>query len=183
MDRFVAVESFISIVLLFWVYRRWFVPLWVDDFRTEIRMARDDLFDFMWKNSLDFNDAAYRETRQMLNGLLRGSSHISAVSLIWHAWQMRNREIPLAKFRGSPNGILKDKLHTTWDFAAKRMLCLIFMEGITGLIIRALFHCLRAVAFVQRIKDWSLDAGQALMAEACDLGRPNLTATQHLLLR
>src|SRR5437762_12932113 len=62
-----------------------------DNFRSDIRRIREDLFDFMLENGFSFEVKAYRDTRQFLNGMLRASNWLSLRNLLlafffykWH---------------------------------------------------------------------------------------------------
>ncbi|HQU43220.1 MAG TPA: hypothetical protein PK867_10430, partial [Pirellulales bacterium] len=89
MNTYLLFETWVGLCALVVFYRLLFVPLRIDDFRGDIRTIRDDLFDFMWRNGYDFNEPAYVETRQTLNGLLRSARHLSLISFLWHAFHFR----------------------------------------------------------------------------------------------
>lgn len=79
--NFIVFECLVGLGVLAFVWFYLFARLRRDDFRSEIRRLRDGLFDFMWENGYSFNEPAYRETRQMLNGIIRLGNTLSPLSL------------------------------------------------------------------------------------------------------
>ncbi len=110
-----------------------------DNFRSNIRRIRDDLFDFIWKNEYDFKNPAYQATRQMLNGLIRTSNYLSVFTFM-HALilivngKRRNPPSAISEIEKLPPGDLKEKINQATQQAMKEMLNFIFIQKISGLL-------------------------------------------------
>src|SRR6266404_748144 len=80
--NFAILECLISLWLAAIIWFYFFGKLRRDNFRTRIRRIRDGLVDYMWKNGCDFNAPAYRQTRQMFNGIIRLSNSLTPIAYL-----------------------------------------------------------------------------------------------------
>lgn len=132
-------------------------------FRYRIRMIRDDLFDFMWRNGHDFDTPAYREARQILNGILRMSNFMTPF-----------RFLVISSFRPRPphelqvecveNEQLRQKIGFAYHHAYKEWIRSLFLSGAFGVAIRCGISVLETITVTRRaltrIKS-KIDAGEA----------------------
>ena len=142
----------LGIILLAWRYG--FEPLRRDEFRSEIRHIRDDLFDFMWRHQLSYEDPAYQYARQCLNGMIYIGGALNPVSIIVAGYLMLRRR-RLGEVIASPrseNAMLQAEINRTMTKAAKALLTFLFLQGAFGMIVRACAYCLRALHAFQRIE-------------------------------
>src|SRR5215467_2523928 len=114
----VLAQCLISLGILSWLWYGPFARLRRDNFRSQIRRIREDLFDFMWKNGHDFGNPAYRATRQMLNGLIRSSNYLSIITFLHATASVFNGQkrppVPMAvAIENLPEGPLKAKINET----------------------------------------------------------------------
>jgi len=74
----------------------WFGPIATlrrDNYRSDIRALRDDLFDYMWQHGHAYDTSAYVQVRQTLNGMLRWSNVVDAAKFIASlCWVAKARE-------------------------------------------------------------------------------------------
>lgn len=162
----------------------WFGPMAAlrrDNFRADIRKIRDELFDFMWQNGYSYEEQAYRDTRQVLNGMLRASNWLTPsrffMGMFYLAWyKVESRERRIDYGRCPPQ--LKEALERASSAALERMIKFLYREGLFGLLLKC-----AVVAFNQ---SWRVHkvAGQ-LAGELYSLGGPaeSLTVSQRSLLR
>jgi len=63
-------QAGVGLCVLLIIYKFFYQKTRLDQFREDLFTIRDELFDYMWKNNLDYNLQAYRELRSMLNGFI-----------------------------------------------------------------------------------------------------------------
>jgi hypothetical protein len=170
----------------------WFFPissLFKDNFRADIRRLRDELFDFMWENGFSFETAAYRDTRQFLNGLLRASNFMSPAMLLlglfYYVWYGMNKDRQLTDFSSCPPK-LREKLEKTTTASIKRLEVLMFRRSILGLgIYLFVWTMVAAIKGRQRLKETIDNAARQLAIDTYFLGAPvsELSFSNRNLLR
>lgn len=113
-----------------------------ENFRADIRRIRDGLFDAMWKNGFSYEDPAYIETRQVMNGMLRASNSMNALKFIGfiYLFEIHGRRTPLATSACSE---LQQILDRAREKAIDRFMRFIFTEGVTGVLVYALVMVMR----------------------------------------
>ena len=184
-DPFILTNCAVSVAIIVAI---WFGPLASlrrDAFRTDIRQIRDELFDFMWKNGYSFENEAYRDTRQLLNGLLRMSNSLSPIPFlicIWHHLDDLENRPSFTNFDNCPNE-LRQALVRAINLAGSRMLRFMFAE-------RSMWLFWKIVGLFRGTKRWlvlskaSWSAVSELFVDIYPLGAPpsKLTGSQRLVL-
>lgn len=61
-----------------------------DQLREDLFTMRDDLFDYMWQNHVNYDLRAYQQMRDMMNGAIRIADQLSFVPFAVLAFRMRN---------------------------------------------------------------------------------------------
>lgn len=173
--------SLISLWIIFYIWFTLVARLRRDRFRCNIRKIRDDLFDFMWKNNVDFNTAAYKEVRQFLNGMLRGADVLTPTSLIAHAigairygalGENRKETDFVKAMKTVSDPTLKQMLENAQAKAMVEMLSFVFLQGLIGFLVKGIFYF---STFFLRTKT-AFHAGVNQMSDfVYQLGNPNLT--------
>jgi hypothetical protein len=174
--NFVVFECLVSLGILAFVWFYLFARLRRDNFRSEIRMIRDGLFDFMWKNGYSFDEPAYRETRQMLNGIIRLGNTLSPMS-----WFAAAYMVVLAEEAGHkspahselPKGPLGEELKRVRELAFHITLQFVFLSGIFGLFVRGWFYLFRTVRLTIRLKEFLSRKTTEFLEAAYLMGRPD----------
>src|SRR4030042_4139836 len=153
-DQYVLFECVVSLVALAYLYSRCYIILRRDGFRADIRRVRDDLFDYMWKNGHDYSIQAYRDTRQTLNGLLRVSNLLSAPFFLVTLLHVRKHGLGARK---SPNTehvqdpALRQAIEEAMNKPVLRLLKFVFLEGLTGLLVKAILLLICSVHVASRL--------------------------------
>ncbi len=158
MNAYILTNCVISLAILVFVCFFQFKRLSRDDFRSDIRRLRDELFDYMWKNGYSFDDPGYRGTRRVLNGLLRLSNHATPIKFIAAAVQCQ-----IAKHHGvvyanpippAKQEDLQAKIDEVCGAATGRFMRFVFLEGPRGWIMRMLIiYPSRVIRLLARLKD------------------------------
>ena len=179
MNEYVIFECAISIAIVAYVWFWQIASLRRDNFRSDIRRLRDNLFDFMWENGYDFSMPAYMETRQTLNGMLRLSNSLSVPKLFLilffgAAIDRYHDRLPdsLDKVKDT---CLREKIKKVRHEAVKRMLHFVLLEGIPGVLFRFIVR-------LTRYKNWVSQKSQRLLVSAYELGSPSLSTQQRAVL-
>lgn len=116
----------------------WFGPLASlrrDDFRSDIRRIRDELFDYMWRNGHDYDSPSYQCVRHTLNGILRLSNQLTPlhfVLLLKWPTGISGRRITIDE----TDPALRRELRTALLKAAVRSWKFAFFEGTWGFVLR-----------------------------------------------
>lgn len=173
--------TLVSIWIICFVWFKLVARLRRDNFRCNVRRIRDNLFDFMWKNNINFNTAAYKETRQFLNGLLRGADVLTPTSLVAHALGavryggLAGEETAFTKaMKNVADDKLRKALEQAQAQAVVQMMSFVFLQGLFGLLVKCLFYVGK---FFFRTKT-ALHAGVNRMSGfVYQLGSPDLTTS------
>jgi len=182
--NFVIFDCLVSLGIGAFIWFYLFAGLRRDNFRSEIRRIRDDLFDFMWENGYDFDTPAYCETRQMLNGILRLSNKLSPVSffvsIIFAATQETCSTEPQSiRTSGSPDKVTDVKLEkklqeVRWN-AIKQLLIFVYYQGIFVVFMRIVAFFLKLARTAIRAKEWVIRGAERFVRTvAYPMGSPNL---------
>lgn len=187
-------QCLVSIGIIGYIWAGPFAQYRRDNFRSRIRRIRDSLFDFMCQNGYDFNDPAYRATRQSLNGTLRLSNYFSPLSFcvaLVAAIRIgtRNVETTEAAIAQLPDGVLKNRLMDSLGAARKEVMCFIFLKSIPGLLtsLTMLSLCIAVVAWQKGTATAEAlfrKSTSMLLEDAYLFGVPNLPRTmRHIVAR
>lgn len=136
----------ISIALVLWVYFGPLSRLRREQFRSDIRLIRDDLFDFVWKHGFSHDDLAYQECRASLNAVLRGSNFLSPAFFVLIA--LKSPREPTIHTK-SKHRALQAKIDDARARMADRTVWFVFAEGIVGWCLWLLVLGLRAARVVK----------------------------------
>lgn len=124
----------------------WFGPfatLRRDNYRSDIRRMRDELFDFMLENGFSFDLPIYRDARQTLNGMLRWSNGMSAPKFLVSMYFISEYGCR-PKEKVSPqkdcNEELRKKIEEIQKNSVLRTVEFMFNEGTAGLFFRPLSY-------------------------------------------
>jgi hypothetical protein len=138
-NAFIITTSVVSLAAVVALWLGPFASLRRDNFRSDIRRIRDDLFDYMWENGLDFENKAYRDTRQLLNGMLRASTWLAPakllVALFFYKWYEVEGEPTFTSYDNC-SAELKSKLLGAAANAITRMIIFLFAEGTFGVLLK-----------------------------------------------
>lgn len=153
----VLAECLVSAALIFCVWYFGFRRMKNDSFRCEIRQLRDELFDFMVVNGLDFRDEAYLKTREFLNGILRLSNILDPIVFVIIVVVSRNGSRgQLGRVTARAPEALQQKLKETQKLAVERFVAHI-CSGFIGFVV------LTSVSMTLRIRSiWLKIAGPRL---------------------
>jgi hypothetical protein len=102
----------------------------------------------MWKDGHDYATPAYRETREMINTMLRSSNLISLPQFLLMVWWSRHLpEECSERYPRTNDPLLQQKLEEARRDARGRMLVFLFLEGPWGFPMRMLFrlHAIRTM--------------------------------------
>lgn len=184
-EPFILTTTTVGIVVLMWL---WFVPLAAlrrDNYRADIRRLRDELFDFMWQNGYAFDTPAYSEARRIFNGMLRWSNFIDAIKLfvgIYFASKSNDVGSHLEDELKACEPPLRENIERTLHRATSRTLHFIFLEGLTGIVVRLVRAFLKSVGQLTKIRRRIVNSTDSLIAEAYSLGGTDLSTEQRALL-
>jgi hypothetical protein len=185
-NYFILTECLISLVIMAYI---WFFPLnrlRRDNFRSDIRRIRDELFDFMFENKYDFSIPAYIQTRQTLNGILRLSNNLSVLSffinIIFIAKRISLEYDPNISIDKIQDEQLKKKLTDVLSSAVIRILKFTFMEGTPKIFTMFVFYIFKLLKRLSDLQKWGKDTGSKFLSEAYKLGSPTLSEDQKAFL-
>ncbi len=187
MNAYILTECVVSLAILTYVYFGLFCRLRRDEFRADIRRLRDELFDYMWKGGRDFDDPSYLGTRRVLNGMLRLSNRASAlkflVTLVVAVLIERRGETLDNPIPEPEDQELRKELEKVQRLSLARFLRFVFLEGVTGGLIRVLVVPAYAIRFVARSKERvARGARGSLLRQGYVFGDPNLPAEERASL-
>ncbi|HUT88325.1 MAG TPA: hypothetical protein VMY37_02415 [Thermoguttaceae bacterium] len=187
MNAYILTECVVSLAILAYVYFGLVCRLRRDEFRADIRRLRDELFDYMWKAGRDFGDPSYLGTRRILNGMLRLSNRASAlkfvVTLVTTALIVRDGETLCDPIPEPEDPEFREKLERVRRLALARFLRFIFLEGLTGVLVRVLAISGCAIRFVARFKERVADEARgSLLQQGYFFGDPDLPAEERASL-
>jgi hypothetical protein len=138
----------------------------------------------MLENGHSFDDEAYQETRQVLNGLLRWSNTLSASTLLAVLYYSRaNANSTPCHFPESKNTDVQSQLQEAVGRAFGRTIDYAFCEGTNGLFVRCISVAAKGFRAWARMKDSVQSARNLLISEAFEFGRPSLSLERRGLLR
>jgi hypothetical protein len=146
-----------------------------DTYRADVRRVRDSLFDDMRRNGWDFNDPAYRETREMLNGMIRASNHLSVTAIVLSYVAMslsEHYQLPKTPEPPLPEGPRGERLRRAKSEAVYLTFRFVFLTGVCGLLIRAFLAVLLAFRFAMRVRDLGMRAAELAVTHAHDITPP-----------
>ncbi len=180
-DPSVLTTCVIALSFLAWL---WFGPiakLRRDNYRSDIRRMRDELFGFMVERGYDFETPGYLKTRQALNGMLRWANWINPVKfcMVLRMTSLSNEESEVAD--SCPHE-LQEKIAQITERAINRTVAFIFLEGTTGLLVNAVKFVLRVFGRINKFKQKIISGNKALLSEAYRLGEPNLSNEHRAIL-
>lgn len=183
--NFVVFNCLVSLGILAFIWFFLFARLRRDNFRSEIRRVRDGLFDFMWQNGYDFDTPAYRETRQMLNGILRLSNKLTPVSFLISIVSVAMQETCSTGPRPSGTATtldkvtdsrLKQELQKVQQEAIRKLLIFVYLQGLFGVFVRLLLLFLKLAQFTFKAKKWAFrETERFVRTIAYPVGSPNLS--------
>ena len=138
-EHFTLAQCLISLSLIGIIWFHLFGKLRRDDFRSKIRRIRDDVFDYVWQNGHSFDDANYKSTRQLLNGIIRMSRTLTPTTfmLIFVSGTAMSRN--QRKCTDPPKTDLDKRLHEAHQEAVKAMVHFVYCEGLTRIFMRVVF--------------------------------------------
>ena len=187
MNAYILTECVVSLAILAYVYLGLACRLSRDEFRADIRRLRDELFDYMWKAGRDFADPSYVGTRRILNGMLRLSNRASApkfiVALVVTTLIERDGDSLCDPIPEPEDQEFREKLERVQRLALARFLRFVFLERLTGVLVRVLAIPSYAIRFVARFKERvAREARGSLLQQGYLFGDPNLPAEERASL-
>lgn len=185
-DAYAFAQLWISLVLFVVVYIFWFKPQRAQQCRSDLRSVRDRLFDFMWKNGYDFSNPAYRETRRIINGMIRLTSSVGPVQFIVLAVRSSSngrREWATDRMADSA---LRQELEAARYECLQIYLGYLYGTGLIGFVLRSVVvfakAAFRSWSFVSTVNRWIQDRTELLLDMASEFGAAVLTPAQKHLL-
>lgn len=86
----VALSTLLSVGML-WILITWFYRSYrIDKFRADVFALRAELFDLAVRGDLEFDDPAYRQLRNTMNGFLRFADRLSILSSLLVVREMQS---------------------------------------------------------------------------------------------
>jgi len=180
-NAYVFAQFWISGIALVALYAFVFKQMLAEMCRTKIRAVRDDLFDYMWSNGLDMTDRSYRETRQMLNGLLRMTCEIGPLAFIMLMIRCSSSPKKVSA-RILPDSPLNGKLRKSKDEAIDHFLTFLYFQGVVGFLVRGIWYGLTAIRALKKSKDWVQREAVLLTEMGMEFGAKEMTGRQHGLV-
>jgi hypothetical protein len=173
-NAFVLSQCCVSLAILGAACTLGYAKLRRDNFRSEMRRLRDGLFDFMWQHGYSFDTPAYRDTRQLLNGIIRISGKLAPMSfLVAVSFATRSHSRSPAYGRPADEALARE-LERVRHVAADALLRFVFLGGLFGLFLRAVLWLLSAVHLAMKAKQWAvLAAREFLLPSAYAMGDPD----------
>jgi hypothetical protein len=178
MNEMILTQIAISLAALLFIKLWGFSAIRRDNFRSDIRALRDELFDFMWENKLQYDSSEYVETRQTLNGMMQISRTMTAgkffVLCILHGMY----DTPEMEKSVSSNPLLSKKVVQIKARAVHRMLTFLFLEGTFGFLAKCVWKARHLLSVVRRVHNWNIKKGNQLLNDFFVLGAvvPSLPA-------
>jgi len=80
-SMFVVIANWVLLSCLWWLWFVEYKQYRLDRTRQDLFSVRDDLFEYWDRHNLDFDNPAYRLTRDMLNGSIRFAHRLSLIRL------------------------------------------------------------------------------------------------------
>lgn len=181
MDTTAFTSAVIAIAMLWIIWGVLFPRLRRDNFRTDIRNIRDDLFDYMWKNNLSFSNASYTETRDKLNDILVLSNYLTAVRFIlmmWFSFKLKHHGYHTSSLlsRSEP-GALHDRLDQALNDAGNRLFYFVFLEGGKGMAFRVMMLLVWVIGRANNVRESAMRSSRAIAESARDFGTPSALRT------
>jgi hypothetical protein len=132
----------------------------------------------MWKNDLPFENEAYRDVREGLNGLLRMSNATSPLQFacIFVHHMRRGHLESTDRVRQLPEGKLKRELIHVRSMATSRLLRFLFKEGATGVFISVVLFFAGLISRANAIRSGALQTADRLLQDFRDCGQPPLSS-------
>lgn len=177
---YILSQIWISIVLLLLVGVFVLARQRADRCRVRLRTVRESLFDFMWKNNLDFSNVEYQETRQLINGLLRLTSTVGPISFLILLCRIINEAPSKGPYDDMPEGALKAELQRASNAALEIFVRFLFTEGVFGLCLKTADKTFRWATFAKRAMTMST---QLLTEMAQEFGAQTLSPSQLAVLK
>jgi hypothetical protein len=150
--------------------------------RSEIRAIRDELFDFMWKNKLDFSEPAYVEARQAMNGLLRLTNSLNSVGCLYLMVSAHTKE---AAFELLPESELREAVQESLSQSVRAYIQFTFFTGVTGLLMYTLQCGFNVANMLKGLHDRVDRFGKrltgfraAIFTYGYEIGSPSLSTAQ-----
>jgi hypothetical protein len=128
----------VMVFVLGWL---WFGPLTSlrrDNFRSDIRRIRDDLFDFMWMNGYSYDCASYQKVRMTLNGMLSLSNQVNPVWFVVWSRQKETINRDVTFIDDGDDAAVRQYAEQALKKAARRLEKFAFTEGTWGVAVRLL---------------------------------------------
>lgn len=175
----------ISLFIITFIWRGLIARQQKEVFRSKVRMIRDDLFDFMWKNGYDFTEPAYCDMRQTLNGMIRLSNILGPFEFIAITVRFRDYQASTStrsSFESLEDSPLKSKLEKVFNEAQVEWLKFLFLTGISGLFLRSIFLVFGTIGYVIRLKQSFRDKTKSFLDQAYEFGAPQLSQSQRSTL-
>lgn len=174
-DNFVLAQIWVSICALTSMYFFLVKRQRNDRFRSELRVIRDGLFDAMVERGFDLQCPAYRETRQILNGMIRLSNSTGPIRFIL---LVAKPTPPLEEFvlEKVTDQEIKTLLSDALDSAMRAWITHIFLTGCTGLLVKLIFWLSWPVS-------WAKERFERFQYFAFEFGKSDLTFGQRAVLR
>ena len=73
----IAVQTLLSLVVLVFVLFSWWPEQRIDIFRQQMFALRDELFDFALEGEIEFDNPAYTQLRELMNGFIRYAHNLT----------------------------------------------------------------------------------------------------------
>lgn len=145
-------------------------------FRFDIRCLRDELFDFVLANGISFDDEGYIAVRRCLNGILSQSNHLSVFHLLIAVYFYKLKEDCGYSTEKPPGDltsskVLAAKLDQVRNAAARRVVHFLFLEGVFGYFIRAVYLVAKVFAKSKQLKNRAFNYADQLFSESYLFGR------------
>ena len=180
MNPFALSHFLLSLAILLFVWLFVLDRLRRDDFRSELRRIRDELFDFMWENGFDYQTPAYLETRQLLNGMIRVSHYLTPPNVIVSTVVLLTDKEPDWK-NGKTSELVDVRLSTQINKAQNEaigaFITFLFLGGLLGLVINLIVLLLRPILWILNGKRTALQylatLKTAWIGYAYTIGDPN----------
>jgi hypothetical protein len=174
-NNFVLSQCLVSLAILA-IFVHLFGRLRRDEFRSHVRRLRDGLFDFMWKNGYDFDTPAYRQMRQLLNGIIRLSTvPMPLVFFLVTARVYRDKALVPAKQAEADNSPLAEELRRVRREVTWAITWFLMFRGPLGVAVLAAAVVLSAGQLLAKIPKFL----ETVAWWAYRLGSPDLSEREY----